>query len=202
MTLAFPQELSSPPHCKANNSKVKPGVSSEVPMGSNSWIRRFSDSSDCCLGAGLEGKRSSRRTRAIPPIGRLIQKHQRHVVLVAKTPPRSGPAIAAMPNVAARRPWYFGRFSNGRRSTKRTWPPVEMPAQPMPAMARPMMKAMLFGAAAQSTEPTSNMKTNMLNAHFDRKKVWPYKSQLVHGEVGGWAAIHRSCPWAAAGQQT
>lgn len=45
-----------------------------------------------------------------PPAGRLIQKHQRQVVLLVKAPPINGPAKLAMENVAPNTPMYMARF--------------------------------------------------------------------------------------------
>lgn len=35
--------------------------------------------------------------------------------------------------------------------------PLKMPAEPIPATARPMIKAVEFGAAAQTIDPVSKM---------------------------------------------
>jgi hypothetical protein len=46
---------------------------------------------------------------AVPPIGRLIQKHHRHVSSVVKTPPIKGPMIVANISVPTQRPSSRGR---------------------------------------------------------------------------------------------
>lgn len=41
--------------------------------------------------------------------------------------------------------------------------PEKIPADPRPAMARPMMKTIELGAAPQIADPTSKMKTHTRN---------------------------------------
>ena len=45
-------------------------------------------------------------------------------------------------------------------------PPENIPAEPKPAIARPTMNAIEFGAAPQSADPISNTKTEIRNVHF------------------------------------
>lgn len=106
------------------------------------------------------------------------QKHHRHVTFDVNTPPSSGPAIEARPNVAAMKPVYFGRFSSGRISARITFAPVMPPALPMPATARPMMNAVDVGAAAQTIDPISKIRTVARNAHFAGKNVCLYVNCL------------------------
>lgn len=49
--------------------------------------------------------------------------------------------------------------------------PVVAPALPRPAMARPMMKAVDVGAAAQMMEPTSNTIIAVMKVHLVVKYV-------------------------------
>jgi hypothetical protein len=44
--------------------------------------------------------------------------------------------------------------------------PEMMPELPAPAIARPTMNAVEFGAAAQTTDPTSNRPMRMRKTHF------------------------------------
>jgi hypothetical protein len=44
--------------------------------------------------------------------------------------------------------------------------PEKIPAEPIPAMARPTMKAWEFGAPPQRADPTSNMVIAMRNIVF------------------------------------
>ena len=50
--------------------------------------------------------------------------------------------------------------------------PVVMPALPTPAMARPTMKAVEVGAAAQMIEPTSKTRATEMKVHLAEKKVY------------------------------
>lgn len=52
-----------------------------------------------------------------------------------------------------------------------TLAPVEVPALPRPAMARPTMKAVEVGASAQTMEPISKMMTVAIKACLEGKKV-------------------------------
>ena len=45
-------------------------------------------------------------------------------------------------------------------------PPEKMPADPRPAMARPMMKAVEVGAAPQRDDPASKITIERTNPHF------------------------------------
>lgn len=54
---------------------------------------------------------------------------------------------------------YCGRFSRGKIWVRMTEDPENIPAEPIPAMARPMMKAVELGAAPQIAEPTSKTTT-------------------------------------------
>ena len=45
-------------------------------------------------------------------------------------------------------------------------PPEKMPADPRPATARPIMKAVEVGAAAQRPDPASKITIERTNPHF------------------------------------
>lgn len=70
-----------------------------------------------------------------------------------------GPMIEAMPNMDPMRPTYMGLFSSGTICVRISDEPEKMPAEPMPATARPIMKAVELGAAPQIAEPTSKTTT-------------------------------------------
>lgn len=55
---------------------------------------------------------------------------------------------AEIPYEAPIMPRYAGRFSGGARKATRMKAPEKTPAAPSPAMARPTIKAVLFGATA------------------------------------------------------
>lgn len=49
--------------------------------------------------------------------------------------------------------------------------PEKTPALPTPATARPMMRALLVGAAPQTRDPSSKMPMAMRKTHLMGKKV-------------------------------
>lgn len=51
----------------------------------------------------------------------------------------------------------MGRFRRGMSGSMIIMPPAKMPADPRPAMARPIMKAVELGAAPQRADPTSKI---------------------------------------------
>lgn len=71
-----------------------------------------------------------------------------------------------IPNMEPMRPIYMGLFSNGNICVRMTEDPEKMPAEPMPAMARPMMKAVELGAPPQRAEPTSKMTVAIRKTTF------------------------------------
>lgn len=75
--------------------------------------------------------------------------------------PSRGPTTDAIPNTAPKRPIHFGRDLSGVTLTRRTTAPVIMPAAPIPAIARPKIKAMELGAAPQIALPISKMPMMM-----------------------------------------
>ena len=95
------------------------------------------------------------------PMGRLMKKHQRQETLSVKAPPKSGPATLAMPYMDPMMPVYVGRCRSGTAKEMMRIAPVNMPAAPRPAIARPIIKAVDVGAAPQTAEPTSKMSSAM-----------------------------------------
>lgn len=77
------------------------------------------------------------------------------------TPPSNGPATDAIPYMAPMNPVYIGRFTRGTEYATMIKAPEKIPALPMPAMARPIIKAMELGAAPQMRLPSSNMPIAM-----------------------------------------
>lgn len=62
--------------------------------------------------------------------------------------------------------------------------PESIPPEPTPAMARPNMKAIEFGAAPHRAEPTSNRKIDVMNVTLMLNTVYSlpntsWKAQLV-----------------------
>lgn len=75
--------------------------------------------------------------------------------LSVNVPPNSGPITDPTAKTAAKRPWYIGRCRRGMVYTIITMSPENKPEEPMPAMARPIMKAVEFGADPQTADPIS-----------------------------------------------
>lgn len=92
--------------------------------------------------------------------------HHRQDTFVVKTPPIRGPATEATPKIAPRNPVHIGRFCSGTLCMIITIAPEETPADPSPAMARPRMKAVEFGAAPQITEPSSKRPMTARKTYF------------------------------------
>lgn len=66
-----------------------------------------------------------------------------------------------IPNRAPIMPMNIGLFSRGRIPARITVEPAVIPAAPIPAIARPMMKETELGAPPDSAEPISKMTTEM-----------------------------------------
>lgn len=60
----------------------------------------------------------------------------------------------------------MGRLRRGTSETMIIMAPVKMPAEPIPAIARPTINAVEVGAAPQITEPTSNTIMQEIKVHF------------------------------------
>ena len=76
-----------------------------------------------------------------------------------KAPPSKGPATDAMPHMPPIKPKARGLCRSGRVYARMTIEPENKPAVPMPATARPTMKAVELGATAHTRLPTSKMNT-------------------------------------------
>jgi len=63
--------------------------------------------------------------------------------------PSSGPATEAIPHIDPINPKAAGRFRRGKQYERITIAPLKSPPTPIPATARPTIKAMLLGATAQ-----------------------------------------------------
>lgn len=154
-----------PPHCRAKRKQTIPGARTILPIGSN--FHRICLNVPFTSSGGLDAGRKIRRPiRARPPMGTLIQKHQRHDALVVSTPPTRGPRMEERPKTAPMKPWYLGRFRSGIRSTMIIDAPTRDPAPPTPVIALPIIKAKDEGAVAHTIEPTSKMATSVMKVHF------------------------------------
>lgn len=101
-----------------------------------------------------------------------------------KAPPISGPATDAIPYMAPIKPVYMGRFVTGTEYvmtatllspiSQQHMPginsliraPLEIPAEPNPAMALPQIKAVEFGATPQTNEPSSKIPIARRKTHL------------------------------------
>ena len=71
----------------------------------------------------------------------------------------SGPATLAMPYIPPIRPIYAGRCRRGTLTEMMSTAPLKIPAEPIPATARPIIRAVEVGATPQMREPSSKMKS-------------------------------------------
>ena len=100
------------------------------------------------------------------------------------TPPTTGPTTAPTPYTMPRAPRYCGSFLTGKEADKRTRFPLDSPAAPSPATARPAAKAAEFGARAHIKEPISKManatrKTTLMGYSVKRRPKTSWKEQRV-----------------------
>lgn len=77
--------------------------------------------------------------------------------LSVKTPPRRGPATEAIPYIAPMNPVYIGRFAKGTEYATMIKAPLRIPAEPKPAIARPRINAIEFGAIPHTKLPSSKI---------------------------------------------
>jgi len=68
-----------------------------------------------------------------------------------------GPATLAMPYIPPISPMKIGRFSRGTVLERIKIAPVNTPAAPSPAIARPTIKAVDVGATPQISDPISKI---------------------------------------------
>ena len=69
----------------------------------------------------------------------------------------TGPSTDDIPKAIPKMDVKIGRLRKGTSGSIIIIPPEKIPADPSPAMARPMMKAVELGAAPQMAEPASKM---------------------------------------------
>lgn len=86
-------------------------------------------------------------------------------------PPSNGPTTLAIPHIAPMMPVKAGRFARGTDLAMMINAPEKMPAPPMPAIARPTMRATELGLAPQIAEPTSNVARALINVHLIGSRV-------------------------------
>lgn len=76
--------------------------------------------------------------------------------------PSTDEIAKAMPKMAVK----VGRLRTGISGSNIIIPPEKMPAEPIPAIARPIMKAVELGAAPQRADPASKMTIVIRYTHF------------------------------------
>ena len=103
--------------------------------------------------------------------GLTMYRHHLHETWSVKAPPISGQATDAIPYILPNSAPYFALFSSGTEQAMVTKLPAKIPAEPTPAIARPMINAVEFGAAPQINEPTSKIIMDTEYAHLRLKKV-------------------------------
>ena len=111
-------------------------------------------STRAAVGSALSGRMTAATMSAASPNARLNQKMPRQLHTPVSTPPTTGPAASANPDVAAHTPTarFLARASGYRwRSMDRV--PGSLAAAPRPITARPAMSVWTFGASAHRTEP-------------------------------------------------
>lgn len=99
------------------------------------------------------------------------------------------------PNTVPKIPWNIGLFRSGTNGIMMIITPEKMPAPPRPAMARPRIKAIEFGAAPQTTDPISNSATAIRNTLVGESTISLVQccTQLVKGYLRHTFLPHKTC---------
>jgi hypothetical protein len=105
-------------------------------------------------------KKHSIESNVRAPGGRLTQKHHRQVAFSVNAPPMTGASIRPMAKQLLHMPSSSGFDFSGETVRTITKPPLATPDAPIPAIARPTMKVLLFGAKPQTRLPTRKMEKN------------------------------------------
>jgi len=74
-----------------------------------------------------------------------------------KAPPNSGPTTEDKPNTAPTTPCSTGRLFKGTTYVTTVMIPLNIPAEPSPATARPTINALEVGAEPQMIDPISKI---------------------------------------------
>lgn len=97
--------------------------------------------------------------------------HHLQLACCVNAPPRRGPVTEATCMNPSRTPVYAGRIEGSIVLAMMVKPPEKMPAAPEPAIARPAMSALLDGAVAHMSEPSSKTKRQARYVHL-RENCW------------------------------
>lgn len=94
----------------------------------------------------------------------------------------TGPTMLAIEKTEAMLPVQMARLCSGMMVVSRVNPPAKIPEAPKPATARPTIRALEFGASAQTRLPTSNTKIYTKYTSFFGNKVYvfPASGWLAH----------------------
>ena len=83
----------------------------------------------------------------------------------------SGPQTEAIPYIAPKSAPYLARFSIGTDKPIMIKLPANIPAEPTPEIARPMIRVVELGETPQMRDPISKMTIATIYAHFKLKRV-------------------------------
>ena len=151
-----------PPHWRANKRQQTTPIRKAAPTKSMFIIFVLKGGDLDFVSALLILRVASKVKKTRAPTGKFkasqimyIQKHHLQLISVVKAPPIIGPKHVAIPNALTIIPRYRGLLLKGATNPIITRAPWKIPAEPTPATARPRMNVGEFGAAAQSTDPTT-----------------------------------------------
>jgi hypothetical protein len=98
--------------------------------------------------------------------------------LTVNTPPSNGPATDAIPHMPPRAPMKVGLLCSGTTCARMIRAPENMPAAPIPAIARPTISPILDGVTPQTKDPNSNMLIDVMKTYLIEKVEYslPYRS--------------------------
>ena len=86
--------------------------------------------------------------------------------LSVKIPPMRGPTTDETPKAIPKSDVKIGRLRRGTSGMMTIIPPEKIPADPIPAMARPIMKVVEVGAAPHMADPASKTTIERMYTHF------------------------------------
>lgn len=86
--------------------------------------------------------------------------------LSEKVPPSNGPRSEESPIEIPKNEVYTGRLRSGTRGRMIIIPPLKIPVDARPAIARPIIKAIEDGEAPHNADPTSKTTRDAMKTHF------------------------------------
>lgn len=148
-----PPQVNARSIMKIPGMKMAPPVRSKLLILSPTLRLRLS-------GGGLKKKNMVASVTA--PGGKLIQKHHRQVAFSEKTPDKMGPRMTPSAKQLLQMPMNKGFVLGEAMSRTMVIPPVARPEAPMPATARPTMKALLVWAQPHTMLPTRKIEQKVM----------------------------------------